>query len=146
MKSARVWIVVADGARARVYERIGKGAAMTAIERMTLEEKHPRSSELGRDRPARVKESASPTMHGIEPGRDLHEAAEEEFIKRFSASLTAEWNKGSFDEVILVAAPRALGYLRAALPSALRKVATAEFAKDMTRSKPDEIASLIARD
>jgi protein required for attachment to host cells len=144
MKGARVWIIVADGARARVYERIGKSEIITPIEKMTFEERHPRSSELGRDRPARVKESASPTRHGVEPGRDLHEAAEQEFIKRFSASLEAEWNAGSFDEVILVAAPRALSYLRSMLSPDMRKIVTSEIAKDMTRAAPDEIVSLLA--
>jgi protein required for attachment to host cells len=88
-------------------------------------------------------ESAATAKHGIEPGKDLHEVAEEEFITRYSAMLNSAWNAGSFDQLILVAAPRALGYLRSALPPALRKVVTAEFPKDMTRSKPEVIARLI---
>jgi protein required for attachment to host cells len=70
MKNARVWYVIADGGRARFVERDDKGAFRT-IASFVSTELHERSSDLGRDRPARVKESAGPTRHAVEPRRHL---------------------------------------------------------------------------
>jgi protein required for attachment to host cells len=143
MKHSKTWIAVADGARAKVYEQIGVGPALTSVESMSMEEHHAPTRELGRDKPARVQESASAARHGIDQGRDLHEAAEQQFVKRFAGKLVTAWNSGSFDRLILVAAPRSLGYLRSTLPPVMRKVVKSEIAKDMTRAKPDEVAALL---
>jgi protein required for attachment to host cells len=145
MKHSRTWIAVADGARAKVYEQIGVGPALTSVESMSMEEYHAPSRELGRDKPARAQESASATRHGIDAGRNLHEAAEQDFVKQFAGKLVTAWNAGSFDRLVLVAAPRSLGYLRSTLPPVMRKVVKSEIAKDMTRAKADEIAALVER-
>ncbi len=80
MKKARLWYVIADGGRARFVERDDQGAFRT-LSSFVSTELHTSAHELGRDRPARVKESASPARSAIEPRRDLHEAAKEDFIR-----------------------------------------------------------------
>ena len=52
-------------------------------------DRHERSHDLGRDRPARVKESANAARHAVEPRRDLHEAAKEDFVALVAAEIEA---------------------------------------------------------
>ena len=80
MKKPKLWYVIADGGRARFVERDEEGAFRT-LSSFVSTELHTSAHELGRDRPARVKESASPARSAVEPRRDLHEAAKEDFIR-----------------------------------------------------------------
>ena len=66
MKKARLWYVIADGGRARFVERDDQGAFRT-LSSFVSTELHTSAHELGLDRPARVKESASPARSAIEP-------------------------------------------------------------------------------
>ena len=58
MKKPRLWYVIADGGRARFVERDEDGAFRT-LSSFVSTELHTSAHELGRDRPGRVKESAS---------------------------------------------------------------------------------------
>ena len=61
MKRAKLWYVIADGGRARFVARDEEGAFRT-LSSFVSTELHKSTHELGRDRPARVKESASPPV------------------------------------------------------------------------------------
>ncbi|MGV1015193.1 MAG: host attachment protein, partial [Methyloceanibacter sp.] len=80
MKKAKIWYVIADGGRARFVERDEKGAFRTVVSFVSTE-LHAKASDLGRDRPTRVMESATPGRSAVEPRRDLKEAAKEDFVK-----------------------------------------------------------------
>ena len=86
MKKPKLWYVIADGGRARFVERDDQGAFRT-LSSFVSTELHKSAHELGRDRPVRVKESASPARSAIEPRRDLHEAAKEDFIRAVAETL-----------------------------------------------------------
>ena len=95
--------------------------------------------ELGRDRPARVKESASPTRHAVEPRRDLHEAAKDDFIRTVAAELAAELKEGKFDELVLVAPPGVIGELKDSLTKPTAKAVVKELHKDLTKVPDHEL-------
>ena len=94
MKKAKLWYVIADGGRARFVERDEEGAFRT-LSSFVSTELHKSAHELGRDRPARVKESATPARHAVEPRRDLHEAAKEDFIRTVATSLPLSSRMGN---------------------------------------------------
>ncbi len=89
MKKAKIWYVIADGGRARFVERDERGAFRTVTSFVSTE-LHAKSSDLGRDRPSRVMESASPGRSAVEPRRDLKEAAKEDFIKLVAEQIDSE--------------------------------------------------------
>ena len=62
MKKAKLWYVIADDGRARLDERDEQGAFRT-LSSFVSTELHKSAHELGLDRPARVKESATPTRY-----------------------------------------------------------------------------------
>ena len=111
MKQAKLWYVIADGGRARFVERDEEGAFRT-LSSFVSTELHQSAHELGRDRPARVKESASPSRHAVEPRRDLHEAAKEEFVRTVGTELAHRHGQGQFDELVLVAPPGVIAELK----------------------------------
>ena len=132
MKKPTLWYVIADGGRARFVERDEHGAFRT-LSSFVSTELHKSAHELGRDRPARVKESATPARSAVEPRRDLHEAAKEEFIRSVAGTLAAELKARSFDELVLVAPPGVIAELKSSLSKPTAKAVVKELHKDLTK-------------
>jgi len=132
MKKAKIWYVIADGGRARFVERDENGAFRTVLS-FVAADLHARSSDLGRDRPARVMESAGPGRSAVEPRRDLHEAAKEDFVKLVAAQIEAEHGGGQFDSMVLVAPPGVLTELKQALSKPMAALVAGDLQKDLTK-------------
>jgi len=132
MKNAKVWYVIADGGRARFVERDDRGAYRTVLS-FVASELHERSQDLGLDRPARVKESASPARHAVAPRRDLHEAAKEDFVKLVAEQLDAEHGRGQFEKLVLVAPRGVLTELKQKLSKPMAKLLAGDLQKDLTK-------------
>lgn len=143
MKKAKLWYVIADGGRARFVERDEQGAFRT-LSSFVSTELHKSAHELGLDRPARVKESATPTRHAVEPRRDLHEAAKEDFIRTVAAELASQQKGGNFDELVLVAPPGVVGELKEFLSKPTAKVVVKELHKDLTKVPDHELTGHLA--
>jgi protein required for attachment to host cells len=144
MKKLRVWYVIADGGRARFVERNEEGAFQT-LSSFISAELHQSAHELGRDRPARVKESASPARSAIEPRRDLHEAVKEDFIRTVAHTLAAELKDQKFDELVLVAPPGVIEELKESLSKPTAKVVIKELHKDLTKVPDHELTGHLAQ-
>lgn len=133
MKKKVTWILVADGARARVLanEGVGKGLQPIADE-MTHE--LPPTRELGTERPGRSGgQRGTGIRHAIQPHVDWHRFEKEKFSKEVAALLDAAAERNAFDRLVLVAPPRTLGDLRAALGAKSRSRIHAEIDKDLTQ-------------
>ena len=138
MKRAKLWYVIADGGRARFVARDEEGAFRT-LSSFVSTELHKSTHELGRDRPARVKESATPARHAVEPRRDLHEAAKDDFIRTVATELAAQLKDGKFDELVLVAPPGVIAELKDALSNPTAKLVVKELKKDLTKVPDHEL-------
>jgi protein required for attachment to host cells len=132
MKKAKLWYVIADGGRARFVERDDNGALRT-ISSFVSTDLHKRASDLGRDRPVRVMESATPGRSAVEPRRDLKEAAKEDFVKLVAEQLAAEHGRGQFDKLVLVAPPGVLTELKEKLSKPIAKLVVDALQKDLTK-------------
>ena len=143
MKKTRLWYVIADGGRARFVARDDKGAFRTVVS-FVAAEMHERARDLGLDRPARVMESASPARHAIEPRRDLHAAAKEDFIKIVAEQIEAEHDRGQFDKLMLVAPPGVLTELKKALSKPVAKLVASDLQKDLTKVPDHDLTGHLA--
>lgn len=132
MKHARIWYVIADGGRARFVARDEAGAYRTVLS-FVAAELHARSSDLGRDRPAQVKESANSARHAVEPRRDLHEAAKEDFIALVAEAIEAEHGRDQFDGLVLVAPSGVLTELKKKLSKPMAELVASDLQKDLTK-------------
>jgi protein required for attachment to host cells len=143
MKKARLWYVIADGGRARFVERDEDGAFRT-IASFVSTELHERSTDLGLDRPARAQESVGSARHAIEPRRDLHEAAKEDFVKLVADELDVEHGRGQFDELMLVAPPGVLTELRQKLSKPMAEIVVRDLQKDLTKVPDHDLTEHLA--
>ncbi len=139
MKPTRTWIVVADGARSRVVERLGLQTKLRLISGSDMRTEIPKSNQLGQDRPGRVHESVGSVRHAIEPKHDAHQEMENQFAGQVVAFLDAAHGKNEFDHLVIVAPPIMLGNLRKKLSTGLRKLVVDEVDKDLTKIPNDEI-------
>lgn len=113
--TAETWIVVADGAGARVFEERRRLAPLTERADLTLvasEDRHraPRHAATVVSRSGSGRH-ASATV-------DPAAKAEQRFITRLAALLDAAALANSFQHLVLIAPPHALGVLRGALDPA----------------------------
>ena len=143
MKRKKLWYVIADGGRARFVERDTNGAFRT-ITSFVATELHARERDLGRDRPARVMESANSARHAVEPRRDLHQAAKEDFIRTVADTLAAEHGQGQFDALVLVAPARVLTELKHSLGKPVAETVVSDLQKDLTKVPDHDLAAHLA--
>ena len=130
MQHARIWYVIADGGRARFVAQDENGAFRTVLS-FVASDMHKRSSD--RDRPSRVMESAGPGRSAVEPRRDLHEAAKEDFIALVAEQIAAEHANGQFDGLVLVSPPGVLTELKHKLSKPLAQLVVGDLQKDLTK-------------
>lgn len=139
MKATRTWILVADGARARILEQVGPGGDLHPLEGAKFSTASKPSRELGTDRPGRVRESVGHQRHAIEPRYDPHRGLETLFAHQLADILSIRLREGLFDRLIIVAPPVMLGDLRSALAKPLQEALIGEIAKDLTKTPNGEI-------
>jgi len=140
MKPVKTWILVADGARARIVVNEGPGKGVKQLEGADFRAEHPSSGDVMADRPGRSFESSGSGRHAMEPTSDAHRLAKQAFVKEIAGFLQRQAQKKSFDRLIILAPPQALGDLRAALSDAVRTLVTAELAKDLTPVPNEDLA------
>jgi protein required for attachment to host cells len=143
MTKSNLWYVIADGGRARFVERDAQGAFRT-LSSFVSTDLHKSARELGRDRPGRVMESATPGRSAVEPRRDPHEAAKEDFIAAVADALAEEQKAGNFDELVLVAPPGVIAELKDALSKPTAEIVIRELHKDLTKVPDHDLTSHLA--
>jgi len=133
MKATRTWIVVADGAKARLFENRGPGKGLAALSDGEMQGSHAATQEVGSERPGRVHDRLGPGRHAMAPRVDWHEQQKQDFLKALAARLDRAAAEKAFDRLILVAPAKALGELRAALGHVAAEQIAGELPKDLTK-------------
>jgi protein required for attachment to host cells len=131
MKPIVTWILVADGAQAKVFEHGGPGKGLTAVEGLQFEQEPLRAREINSDRPGRYHGGGVGSRSGMEEA-DPVQVREERFVKSVAEQLEAMRKQGRFDRLIIAAAPSALGDIRPVLSDQVREAIVAELPKDLT--------------
>lgn len=144
MKPIRTWVLIADAARARVFESTGKGTGLTLVQDMTLDAELLPSHELGTDRPGRSFDSVGSGRHAMESPSDLHREQKRQFARRVAEAIEERQTTRRFDSLVLVAPPVTMGDLRAALPDKVKGVVAAEVVADLTRTPVSELPAHLA--
>jgi protein required for attachment to host cells len=148
MKPTTTWIVIADGAHARLFANRGPGKGIEAIENGVINGDHRPDHELVRDAAGRTFESVGDTRHAITPRTDPHRELKREFAKELVSLLDQRLSEHAFDRLILVAPPKALGDLRSALSDGLKPRVYAELDKDLvkipTAELPQHLGAVLA--
>jgi protein required for attachment to host cells len=139
MKPIITWVLIADGAQARVYENSGSGKGLVPVDGLDFSIPALQAREIMADRPGRAYASAGYGRSAYAQQTDPVEYREEEFVKSVAAVLDQKKAEGAYDRLVIAAAPTALGYIRPALTPAVRKSLMAELHKDLTNVPPNTL-------
>ena len=131
MKPIITWILLADGTQARIACNNGPGRGVKPVFEETLHGRNLPGREINSDRPGRTFDSHGKGRHAMEPPTDPRENEKQHFIRDLAALLDKEAKRGRYDRLVLVAPPKALGYLRDALSDQVRGRITGEINKDL---------------
>ena len=141
MKRKRTWVLIADGGHAKVFESEGPGTELAPVQGMIFSVDLPANRDILADRPGRGHEFHGPGRHAIENRSDPHRALKREFAQKLGGILEAKLAEKSFDRLVLVAPPPALGDLRDVLPKSVLAKVTAELAQDLVKTPHSELPS-----
>lgn len=132
MKPTVTWVLIADGAQARILEYSGPSKGLVQIEGLKFQDAHMKNREIMADRPGRAISSAGYGRSAMEQRTDPSDYRESEFLRSVAELLNQKCLEGAFRRLVVAAAPQALGELRRFLsPGTMEKV-TAEISKDLT--------------
>ena len=145
MKPIRTYILIADGARARLLLAEGRGKPLTEVPGSDIRTELKPDHELSPDRPGRVHESANVSRHAIER-EDLHRKEKERFAQSLADGLDQRLANREYDRLVIAAAPETLGVIRSALSDRVRAVILAEVAKDLTKIPNPQIRVHLGED
>jgi protein required for attachment to host cells len=139
MKPTTTWILIADGARARIFANHGPGKGIEAVKGAEFDGDHRPDREIMSDRPGRAFESVGATRHAIQPHHDPHRELKRTFSERLAALLEEQLSAKAYDRIVLVAPPVTLGDLRSALSDHVKAAVCAELGKDLTKTPMAEL-------
>ena len=100
---------------------------------------HLRSRDIGADRPGRAFESGNSARHAVGQRHDLHTMEKEKFIGLVGEYVSAASGRDEFDELLLVAPPRALHELRETLDAATQAKLVGTLEKDLVKTPDHEL-------
>ncbi|MGH6923247.1 MAG: host attachment protein [Propylenella sp.] len=138
------WVLVADGRKALITQNEGSPfEPKLAVRRVLEAAPNPPTREQGTDRPGRSHDSTSPGRSAVQQ-TDWHARAETEFAKTVAEALGRLCQAEDVRRLVLIAAPRTLADLRAALPPAVKNRTVSEVGKDLTNHPITEVEKILA--
>ncbi|MGO9007311.1 MAG: host attachment protein [Beijerinckiaceae bacterium] len=132
------WVAVCDGRKALLIENEGDEVFPNFKTREVHEHKVPFNREIDTERPGRVQEAATTARSAIEP-TDHHRQEEEAFLARLCTRLGELVAAGQVRRLVVVAPPRALGFLRETYSAPVQSVIRAEIDHDLVNLPIQEI-------
>ena len=139
MKANRTWVLVADGARARVLQNDGPGRGLTAVDGLVFHGDHSATRDLVSDREGRSFSSHGPRRSAVEARSDPHRTLKSKFAHQLADVLAQGLEQDAYDRLIIVASPVTLGDIRSAISSQVRAKVVGEVAQDLTKVPNDEV-------
>jgi protein required for attachment to host cells len=115
----RTWIVLADDASARLYEASGPHGSWALVTELHHPESRAKDSELGTDKPGRVKQSKG-YRSAMEPPTPPKKVEVKKFARQVAKALEDGLLKEAYERLILAAPPGFLGMLRGELSERVR--------------------------
>lgn len=132
-KESVTWIVIADGARARILEAGSDFRHLTTVDQRTWPAGRKRTHELVSDRPGRSFESATAGRHSVGENTNPHRRQKWAFARQLAKTINDAHAGGRFARLIVVAPLSILHELRDGLDDPARAAVKAELVKDLTR-------------
>lgn len=142
--AARMWVAVVDGSHGIILVNEGTALAPRLVVHKRYDQANPSTHEQGRDHPGRVHESKGQHRSSVEVP-DLHQRAEDRFVQGIAADLEKLAAAKSFEHIVIVAPPVALGVMRKAFGHEVQRCIAKEIAADYVKKPLADIALAVAK-
>jgi protein required for attachment to host cells len=141
---AQTWVVVADEARARFFER-NRDGSLREFDDLVSPELRLHEAELTSDRPGRTFNSPRAGSHALHARHSARDQEIAVFAKKLAEHIDDARVAGYLDKLVLIAPPRFLGELRARLNSQVRELIVHSIDKELTTASTEELAARLPR-
>ncbi len=111
---------------------LGPGKGVEAVSSLQFERGDLSESNMFSDRPGRTFDSHGQGRHILEPPGDANREAKSQFAQTILDKLHDNLSKNKFDQLIVIAPPSMLGYLREKFSKQLSTRIIGEIDKDLT--------------
>ena len=106
MKKAITWILIADGARARLVVNANNiDGYKQVIDTDFIADNRP-SHDMGTERPGRTHDSAGSARHALQPPVDPHREEKRHLAQRVGGFLEEQRLQKAFERLIVIATPK----------------------------------------
>lgn len=139
----KAWVLVAESARARLFSIDSPTGPLHEIHAMVHVESRMHEQDLTSDLPGRDANPGGSAHHGVEPEMSAKEHEALVFAKQVVAYLEQARQKGSFEKLIIAAAPKFLGHLRSEMPGPLSALVDKQVDKNISQESPERIRELL---
>lgn len=139
---AKLWLLVADAGRARLFRADRAAGDLSKIRDFAAPEARLRDQDLASDRPGRTFDRGGEGRHAMEPSTPPAETETLRFAKILGDMLDRGRVDGDFLHLALIAPPQFLGHLRKSISLETARRVVLEIDKDLTR---DDAAAIRKR-
>lgn len=136
----QVRIIVADSARARLFDADPRGKTINEIGALVHPESREKNLDLTSDKGGRAFDSAGKGRHAMSPHTSPHKLEADIFAREVADHLRAARLAGEFRRVHLSAPPAFLGLLRKHLDHDVHDCIVQTLDKNLVHETPAEIA------
>lgn len=148
-KRRKTFIVVADGAQARIFEKKARNQPLELRHEMKSAASRTPTRDQGTGKPGRghgpsggqaaAGGGKSSGRHEFSDPVDWHDAAKSDFLGELTDKIRSYARAEAFDDLILVAPAKALGELRSRFDGDLARRLKGELEKDLTNLPAHEL-------
>ncbi len=131
-KKVVTWIVITDGAKARIVTNRGPGLNLSVDQEYESLAARQKEEDLVSDRKGRTFDSSGEGRHAMEPRTSPKQVEKNKFVQSIIEQVRKGGRENAFDRLVLIAAPTVMGQLRKALSGEFGERITHEIAKDLT--------------
>ena len=137
------WVVVANAARARFFERDPENKAMRELSSFVHPQSRQKGQALGHDRPGRAQKGTASTA--FPPHTDVHQKEHAEFAHELAQRLEEAALAHRYPRLAIMASNPFLGELKAQLGAATQKLLHATAALDLTPHEGAELEHRVSQ-
>lgn len=140
----RLWVLVADGREARVFEERRRGGALIERTECRMIADDRDRADADERAPMGFASKNGPAF-GMPDETSPHEAGEERFLDRVAGMIAEAAARDAFRHFVMFAPPRALGHLRRRLPEAVAERVLHAEPKAVVKEDASEIRERLKR-
>lgn len=144
IKKLTTWIVITDGAKGQIVVNEGPGLHLSPLAKFNSESARQRGQDLVSDREGRSFDRNAKGRHAMEPRAKAKQVEKDKFVRSIVDRIKKGHQSGSFDQLVLIADPSALGVLRKAFSEDVIACVVSEINKDLTNLDVHDLADHLA--